>query len=121
MAPVLLVDDDVDIREALVDSLEDSGFEVLTAVNGLDALRLLRTMEGRPSVILLDLMMPVMDGYRFLEEQRADPALAAIPVAIITATNGVDHARIGDRAPIVKKPLKLPDLISVIRRLQSPA
>jgi CheY-like chemotaxis protein len=66
-------------------------------------------------------MMPVMDGYQFLDEQRADPKLASIPVAIITATNGVDHQRIGAGTPIVKKPLKLSDLISVIRRLQSPA
>src|SRR5262249_28727536 len=81
-APILFVDDDDDIREAIAEGLTDNGFDVLTAANGLDAMRVLRNTH--PSVILLDLMMPVMDGYEFLEERRVDPALAAIPVAVIT-------------------------------------
>src|SRR5689334_12220239 len=97
--PILIVDDDLDVREALAETLEDRGFNVVTAENGHDALRLLRTTNVRPSVILLDLMMPIMDGYTFLEEQRKDPALA-IPVAIITAAHGVDRSRAGDHPPI---------------------
>jgi len=117
--PILLVDDDVDIREALMDTLEDQGFEVIAAVNGLDALTLLRTKQVTPSVILLDLMMPVLDGYGFLEAQRKDPALAPIPVAIITAAHGVDHRRLGDSPAVVAKPIRVAELVSVLRRLQS--
>jgi CheY-like chemotaxis protein len=117
--PILLVDDDLDIREALMDALEDQGFKVVTAINGLDALNLLRTMEVVPSVILLDLMMPVMDGYGFLDAQRRDPKLAPIPVAIITAGHGVDHHRLGDSPPVFAKPIKMAQLVNVLRRLQS--
>jgi CheY-like chemotaxis protein len=117
--PILLVDDDFDIREALSETLQDHGFEVITAANGLEALKLLRKGDVRPSVILLDLMMPVMDGYGFLKERANDPALAAIPVAIITAGHGVDKSRVGDQAPILPKPLKVGQLMSTVRDLQS--
>ncbi len=117
--PILIVDDDVDIREALAETLEDRGFEVITASGGVDALRLLRTMKGSPSAILLDLMMPVMDGYGFLAEQGRDPALARIPVAIITAGHGVDHSRLGDSPPIIRKPIKVQQLVDILRQLQS--
>jgi CheY-like chemotaxis protein len=117
--PILLVDDDLDIREALTDTLEDRGFQVVSATNGLEALELLRSMAVRPSVILLDLMMPIMDGYGFLDAQRKDPKLAAIPVAIITAGHGVDRDRLGDSAPVVAKPIKVPHLVDLLRRLQA--
>jgi CheY-like chemotaxis protein len=107
---IVLVDDDPDIREALTDVLEDRGFQVRTASNGREALGLLRRLSPPPSVILLDLMMPILDGYGFLEEHRKDPTLAAIPVAIITAGHGVDHARIGLITPIVPKPINVPKL-----------
>src|SRR5689334_1575844 len=114
--PILIVDDDVDIREALTDTLEARGFEVVTAANGLEALRLLRSNAVSPSVILLDLMMPVLDGYEFLDEQRKDPALASIPVAIITAGHGVDRHRLGRNAapPVVPKPFKVPQLVGLL-------
>ena len=79
---VLIVDDDPDIRDVLADTLESKGFDVVTAANGADALTVLCDTGVRPSVILLDLMMPVMDGYGFLERWRRDPALASIPIAI---------------------------------------
>src|SRR5262245_21137897 len=102
--PVLIVDDDPDIREVLAEALVDLGFEVVTAVHGRDALKLLQRMAIRPSAILLDLMMPVMDGYGFLEERTKDIALRSIPLAIVTAGHGIDHVRIGDGTPIVRKP-----------------
>jgi len=117
--PILLVDDDRDIREALTDTLEDEGFDVVTAANGLEALELLRTMRVCPSVILLDLMMPIMDGYGFLDARRKDPTLAAMPVAIITAGHGVDRGRLGDSPPVVSKPIKISQLFGVIRHLES--
>jgi CheY-like chemotaxis protein len=119
--PVLIVDDDVDIREVLTETLKDRGFDVITAANGLEALRLVRSMTLPPSVILLDLMMPVMDGYGFLEERSKDPALAAIPLAIVTAGHGVDRNRLCNGAPIVPKPFSVPQLLTVLHELVSRA
>lgn len=116
---VLIVDDDADIRELLAEALIDRGFEVATAANGLDALQVLRGMCVRPSVILLDLMMPIMDGYGFLEQRRCDPALASIPLAIVTAGHGVDLARLGDGLQIIAKPFDVPRLVGVLHALGS--
>jgi CheY-like chemotaxis protein len=115
--PILVVDDDLDIRETLAETLVDRGFDVITAANGLEALKLVGSMASPPSVILLDLMMPVMDGYGFLEERRKDPRLAAIPLAIVTAGHGVDRNRLGSGAPIVPKPFNLPQLLGVLHQL----
>ena len=117
--PVLIVDDDLDIREVLADTLQDRGFNVITAANGLEALELVRSMPAPPSVILLDLMMPVMDGYGFLDERRKDPALASIPVAIVTAGHGVDRNRLGNGAPILSKPFNVPKLLGILHDLGS--
>ena len=114
---VLIVDDDPDIREILAETLEVRGFDVVTAANGEDALTVLRDISVRPSVILLDLMMPIMDGYGFLERWRRDPALALIPLAIVTAGYGVDHARLGDRLPIIAKPFNVSQLVRSIHSL----
>jgi CheY-like chemotaxis protein len=119
--PVLIVDDDLDIREILADTLKDRGFDVITAANGLEALKLIRSMTTHPSVILLDLMMPIMDGYGFLEERRKDPVLASIPLAILTAGHGVDRNRLGNGAPIVLKPFNVPQLLGVLQDLASRA
>ena len=116
---VLVVDDDLDIREALADTLHDRGFDVVTAANGLEALQLLQTMAVPPSVILLDLMMPVLDGYGFLAERQKHPELAAIPVAVITAGHGVDRHRVDDFPPVIPKPINVPKLFDILRQLQS--
>lgn len=115
---LMLVEDDDSIRLALTDMLQDEGFAVSAAVNGREALALLRE-EARPEAILLDLMMPVMDGYGFLQEQRKDPVLSSIPVAVITAGHGVDLGRIGGGTPIVPKPIDVPKLASLLRDLSS--
>ena len=117
--PILLVEDDRDIREILAESLEDEGFTVMTAANGLEALRMVRSSAMRPAVILLDLMMPVLDGYGFLDERRKDSTIASIPVAIVTAGPGVDRGRIGPDTTIVPKPIDLPRLLSIIGELIS--
>jgi CheY-like chemotaxis protein len=118
---VLIVDDDLDIRETLADVLEDRGFATITAPNGLEALQLLRRIAAPPSVILLDLMMPVMDGYGFLEERKKDPTLSSIPVAIITAGHGMERGRLGNGAPIVPKPINVSKLVSILHDLRSGA
>jgi CheY-like chemotaxis protein len=102
--PVLIVDDDMDIREILAETLADHGFEVVTAAHGRDA---------------LDLMMPVMDGYGFLEERMKDTTLESIPLAVITAGHGVDRRRIARETPIVPKPFEMPGLLRVLRALQA--
>jgi CheY-like chemotaxis protein len=117
MSPVLIVDDDADVREALEDLLLERGFSVITASNGAEALKLLRSMNAPPAMILLDIMMPVMDGYGFLAEQRSDPTLSRIPVAIITAGHGVDHARLGQSQHILPKPIKVQQLMATLREL----
>jgi CheY-like chemotaxis protein len=118
---VLIVDDDLDIREALAEALMGRGFDVATAANGLEALRVLRSISDRPSVILLDLMMPIMDGYAFLEQRRLDPVLISIPLAIVTAGHGVDRDRLDDGLDIVAKPFDVPRLVGILHTLTSGA
>jgi CheY-like chemotaxis protein len=111
---VLIIEDDPDIRDALADILRDRGFSVVGAGNGREALTLLRGLAAPPSAILLDLMMPVLDGYGFLEEQRQDASLAGIPVAIVTAGRKVERSRIDEAIPIVPKPINVPLLFTVL-------
>ena len=119
--PILVVDDDLDIREILSDTLGDLGFHVLAAANGRDALTLVGDLEVGPSVILLDLMMPVMDGYGFLEARAKDPKLASVPVAVVTAGHGIDDERIGTGIPVIRKPFEVSLLVDVLARLRAPA
>jgi CheY-like chemotaxis protein len=84
-AKVLLVDDDFGIIDGVSDFLESEGFSVVPASNGIDALSQLR-VGLRVDVIVLDVMMPMMDGWDFRAEQLADPALRDIPVVIISAS-----------------------------------
>src|SRR5687768_6319324 len=116
--PILVVDDDVDVREALTEMLQYRGYAVESAANGLEALDVLRTMAARPSIILLDLMMPVMDGYGFLAERRKDPDLATIPVAIVTAGHGVDQSRVNGTT-VLRKPVDMPELMRAIEQLHA--
>src|SRR5262249_54943332 len=76
---VLIVDDDRDIREALTQALVEGGYTAVGVANGQEALRWLRTATPAPCLILLDLAMPVMNGWQFRSEQQRDPGLAAIP------------------------------------------
>ena len=82
---MLLVEDDTDTREIMARMLEKSGWQVLEAGNGREALEQLEKL--RPGLILLDLMMPVMDGFDFLLEMRANPDWRDIPVIVLTAKN----------------------------------
>jgi CheY-like chemotaxis protein len=80
---VLVVEDDYDTREAFAFVAEASGIEAAVAANGLEALEKLRS-GVRPCLVVLDLAMPVMDGFAFRREQMADPALADLPVAVMS-------------------------------------
>src|SRR5580765_7790969 len=85
---ILLVEDDFDMRDALIPILEYAGHHVVGAANGREALEQLRA-GPKPSLILLDLMMPVMNGTEFRAEQLRDPALASIPVVVVSADPAV--------------------------------
>ena len=82
---VMVVEDDAAIRDLVIEVLAHEGFEAVGARNGEEALRRLRGGELHPSLILLDLMMPVMNGWQFREQQLRDPALAGIPVVVTSA------------------------------------
>lgn len=82
---VLVIEDDHDIRVSVRSLLEDEGYRVLSVANGLAALSLLERTDELPHLILLDLMLPVMDGWHFAERLRLNPRFANIPVAIMSA------------------------------------
>jgi CheY-like chemotaxis protein len=111
---VLVVDDDPDIRDSLREVLEDEGYAVACVGNGREALDYLKATSPHPCVILLDLMMPVMDGWQFRREQKQDPAIADIPLVVITATG--KRPVLIDAAELVMKPLDLNRLFEAIER-----
>jgi CheY-like chemotaxis protein len=111
---ILLVDDDKPSVEALRELLEFSGHRVVCAENGLEALEKLRE-SANYCVILLDVMMPVMNGYEFRERQLKDPKLASIPVIVLTADGRAREKamELGTRQ-YLQKPLSPPDLLRVV-------
>ena len=112
---ILLIDDDEGIRDALGELLRDEGFTVETAANGLEAMRWLADHRPASCVLLLDLMMPVMDGGEFLGRKQADPLVSPYPVVIITASanaNGFD--RTPDVKACLSKPIEMPELLAAI-------
>jgi len=106
---VLIVDDDHDIRETLAAIVQNAGCEVATASNGREALDFLRS-HAAPTLVLLDLMMPVVDGWQVVAEMRANASMASIPICVISA------ARLG--APgadvVLEKPLDVDRLMEVV-------
>lgn len=110
---VLVVDDDYDLRETLRDVLEDEGYLVQTAANGQEALDCLHDGSA-PEVVLLDLMMPVMDGWHFLDELQRDSALADIPVVVMSASQ--DRGRGLGNTAFLSKPLDYHTLVATVAR-----
>jgi CheY-like chemotaxis protein len=119
--PVLVVEDDADIRFGLAVLLEDEGYEVVTAANGREALGCLRELPVLPCLILLDLMMPDMDGWQFRAEQRRDPRLAAIPVIILSAAGDLPArtAKLGVEG-VMQKPIHIGELLAAVKRYCPP-
>ena len=116
-ATILVVDDDSGIREALTDILEDEGYAVRSASDGQAALDLLRQQTEPPALVLLDLMMPRMNGWQFRSEQRRDPALADIPVVVISASANIhDQVHALDAAAFIPKPIEYDRLVGVVER-----
>lgn len=112
---VLVVEDDSEIREILVELLEEHGYRATVAGNGLEALQRLRGDGIKPCVILLDLMMPVMDGATFCTEMRRDPALAGIPVVVLSAYgHAFEEADLAGVKRFLAKPVDLHRLLGVV-------
>lgn len=111
---ILVVDDDNDLREILSVVLAAEGYEVRAAVDGVAALAELRR-DGRPSLILLDMMMPRLDGEAFMRALRTDPGLADIPVVILTAHPGArKKATALGAVGCLVKPVELGELLATV-------
>jgi CheY-like chemotaxis protein len=110
MSKLLIVDDEVAILEALTDILSVEGYEVVTAANGAEGLEHVR--KDRPDLILLDLMMPVMDGQEMLRRLKEDAALRSIPVVVMSAGRVSKSELQGSR--FLAKPFELDDLLNTV-------
>ena len=108
---MLVVDDERDIREVVVEALEAEGYAVLDARDGAEGLRQLRAHH--PDVVLLDLMMPGMNGWEFCAARTREPDLCAIPVIVISAMERVNGL---DAQAFLQKPFELDALVSAVRR-----
>lgn len=109
---ILVVDDKLDARSAMSELLGREGFSVLTARNGLDGLHKLKT-DGHISLILLDLWMPVMDGYEFMRRKKTEPSIAGIPVFVLS---GVPPVSLDGAERVLKKPVDPESLMDAVRR-----
>jgi CheY-like chemotaxis protein len=114
--PVLIVDDDPDIRDAVRTILEDEGYATLEASQGREALAILRQPDVHPGLLLLDLMMPTMDGWQLRARLREDPALAPIPIVIMTAHAGFLRAvsSASPETPVLAKPIEVARLLDLV-------
>jgi CheY-like chemotaxis protein len=111
---VLIIDDDQDIRDTLASVVELQGHTVVTASNGSEALQMLREGTAYPRMIFLDLRMPVMNGWQFLEQFSQLPNASKIPVVVITADRSAATRKLDGIAGFLLKPLEVSDIMSVI-------
>jgi len=105
------VEDDLDVREAMTEALEIAGYTTVGAENGLRALEVMRS--DRPQIVVLDLMMPVVDGWELMRRMQEDHELSTIPVCVLSA--------VSDQAPptnvaVLEKPVQLLRLLTTVRR-----
>lgn len=121
MKRILIIEDDDDIREAIADLLTDSGYEAVESVNGHVALEIL-ARDRSFDLLLLDIMMPVVDGGEFLRRRAVDPNLSAIP-AIVMSADG--HARrqhkLNNSDCFVKKPIDLRTFLGTVETAINPS
>ncbi len=114
---VLVVDDDEVTRQTVRDLLREEGYTVYTAGNGAVAVALLREIP-KPCLILLDLMMPVLDGRGVMDALRADDVLTAIPIVVVTAARDIGDV---GHLPVLRKPFDLQALVTVVHGLAAPS
>lgn len=117
--PVLIVEDDDDIREILIEALQLEGYPLLVAVNGADGLRALRSAPVPPGLVLLDLMMPVLDGAGFLAAL-TEAERRRFPVLLITAAGPARTDVLPATAGLLKKPFDLDNLLELVSRYCGP-
>jgi CheY-like chemotaxis protein len=112
---ILIVDDDEDVREAVRTVLEYAGYRTAEAKDGREALAFVQGTEDKPALLLLDLMMPSMDGWQLRARLRSDSELAAIPIVIMTAHAGVLRAvsDVRPETPVLPKPLDVERLLQM--------
>jgi CheY-like chemotaxis protein len=117
---ILVVDDDPAIRDVVADILESSDYAVQRAVDGADALAKIR--QDQPAAVLLDLMLPLMDGWDFLRSCREDPPCARVPIVVMSAARDARAVadELGARA-FLAKPFELDTMLSVVERVAQPA
>lgn len=118
---VLIVDDEADLRECLAELLEVEGFHVAQSVNGLEAIRYLQSQQQPPCLILLDYMMPIMDGEAFRNEQLKHANLKNIPVVLLTAATipekTLSSMQLSGHVP---KPIKIDQFIATVKQFCRP-
>ena len=112
---VLVVDDELDIRESLRDALKDEGYDVHLASNGQEALDLLPQLP-RPCAVILDILMPVMSGAEAFRAIRSTPSIADVPILVSTS----DPSRAPASALVMKKPISLDRLLAMVETLFCP-
>lgn len=117
-AKLLVVEDDADIRRNLKRLFESEGYSVEIAENGKIALEALMNSADLPSVIILDLMMPIMDGFEFREEQEKIARISSIPVVIMTADGHIDEKKMRTKASAaLKKPADAVIILDTVAKL----
>lgn len=114
---ILIIEDDADLARLEAEVLESAGYRTVIAANGYEALNQLRTSE-HPDLILLDMMMPVMDGWKFREEQQKLPDVASIPVVVVTA-DGDARAKAASihAAGHAVKPISIDSLLDAVEQI----
>jgi CheY-like chemotaxis protein len=107
---VLVVDDDRGVRDSLVELFEEEGYEVHSAADGLEALECMK--RTRPSIVILDLMMPVMSGWELFERMKSDPMLRSIPICILSAS----ISKLPNAECVLNKPITATRLLEAVQQ-----
>ena len=122
MATILVVDDQLEFRFLLEQVLQRAGYDVMTASDGAEAFQ--KVLHNRPDLILLDVMMPVVDGFGVLDTLKADPELSSVPIVMLTARDQARDLARGHRRGAdvyLTKPLDRDELLLTVQRLLEPS
>ena len=111
---VAIIEDDSEFRAMLRELLEEERYRVIAMANGAEALEMLRG-DSMPDVILLDVSMPIMDGFDFLRHRNADPRLSTVPVVLVTNAKPHERPTVGV-SDVVRKPIDIDEILFAIKR-----